>query len=100
VTSSRQDTHEGIESPTSNLAQIDPEMGMTGYVFPSWRSALADSQKRIADAYERRASLFRRAHEAGLSYREIGEATGLSAAAIGKVLGKQRRATLDDQANA
>lgn len=76
-------------------APLDPEQGQTGYVFPTWRAALGDAHARIADAYEKRARMFRAAHNAGLSYREIGEATGLSAAAVGKILGKQRRATLD-----
>lgn len=82
------------------MPPADDEAGRTGYVFPTWRAALSDAHARIADAYEYRTRLFRKAHEAGLSYREIGEATGLSAAAVGKVLGKQGRATLDDQANA
>lgn len=78
---------------------FDPEQGQTGYVFPTWRDALADAQGRISGAYAYRARLFKQAHEAGLSYREIGEATGLSAAAVGKVLGKKNRATLDSPAS-
>lgn len=64
------------------------------YVFPTWRAALADSQSRIADAYAQRARVFRRASDAGISYRDIGEATGLSAAAVGKIIGRERQ-TLD-----
>jgi hypothetical protein len=70
-----------------------------GYVFPTWREALADAQAQIATAYERRARLFKRAHEAGLSLREIGEATGLSAMGVHKIVGKQNRVSLDDQAD-
>jgi DNA-directed RNA polymerase specialized sigma24 family protein len=78
---------------------LDDEAGKTGYVFPTWRAALGDAHARIADAYETRARMFKAAHDAGLSYREIGEATGLSAAAVGKIIGKQGRATLDSPAN-
>lgn len=70
---------------------------LPAYVFPTWRDALADAQAGIASAYGHRERIFRAAHEAGLSYREIGEATGLSAAAAWKVLGKRRRASLDSQ---
>jgi DNA-directed RNA polymerase specialized sigma24 family protein len=77
---------------------LDPSRPF-GYVFPTWREALADAQAQIATAYERRAAMFRRAHEAGLSLREIGEATGLSAMGVHKIVGKQNRVSLDDQAN-
>jgi DNA-directed RNA polymerase specialized sigma24 family protein len=78
---------------------MPPDFDGSGYVFRTWRDALVDAQAGIARAYGHRARMFRAAHEAGLSYREIGEATGLSAAAVGKVLGKQDRATLDSPAN-
>lgn len=77
----------GEQPPILGLSDAD-------YVFPTWRAALADAQARIGDAYAARARLFRAASEAGLSYREIGEATGLSAAAVGKIIGR-KRASLD-----
>lgn len=80
------------------MPPADDDAGQTGYVFPTWRTALADSHARIADAYEKRRRMFKAAHEAGLSYRAIGEATGLSPAAVGKILGKQGRASLDSPA--
>jgi DNA-directed RNA polymerase specialized sigma24 family protein len=64
------------------------------YVFPTWRAALADAQARIGDAYEKRRQMFRAASDAGLSYREIGEATDLSPAAVGKIIGRGKT-TLD-----
>lgn len=79
--------------------QMPPADGFSHYVFPTWRAALGDAHARIADSYLKRTELFQKAHEAGLSYREIGEATGLSPAAVGKILGKQRRATLDTEVN-
>jgi DNA-directed RNA polymerase specialized sigma24 family protein len=76
---------------------LDPDAGKPGYIFPTWRAALADAQARIAGAYEARQRLVRAASDAGLSYREIGEAIGLSAAAVGKIVNRSR-ATLDDPA--
>lgn len=70
----------------------------SGYVFLTWRAALKDSHERIADAYEKRRRTFRAAADAGLSRREIGEAVGLSAAAVQKIIGKDAKATLDDRA--
>lgn len=81
--------------PGPSDPQRPPAEDPFGYVFPTWRAALGEAHGRIAAAYDYRARLFRKAHEAGLSYREIGEATGLSAAAVGKILGKQGKATLD-----
>lgn len=68
------------------------------YVFPTWRSALAEAQAQIANAYEQRQCWFKAAHDAGLSYRQIGEATGLSAAAVGKIIGRPQTTTLDSPA--
>lgn len=76
------------------MPQMPPADDLSGYVFPTWRAALSDAQVRIADAYEKRRRLFVKASEAGLSYREIGEATGLSAAGVGKIIGRDRT-TLD-----
>lgn len=64
------------------------------YVFPTWRAALEDSQKRIGDAYAQRARMFRAASDAGLSYRDIGEAAGLSPSRVCTIIGRER-ATLD-----
>ncbi|UTI65590.1 hypothetical protein NBH00_05115 [Paraconexibacter antarcticus] len=69
------------------------------YVFPTWRAALADSHARIADAYAQRERIFRAAADAGLSRREIAEACGLTAAAVQKIIGKDKRTTLDSQVN-
>jgi hypothetical protein len=76
-----------------------PADDASGYVFPTWRDYLKDAHEGVSWAYERRRRAFSAAHGAGLSYREIGEATGLSAAAVGKALGKQPRATLDSVAS-
>jgi len=61
---------------------------------PTWRSVLKDSQERIAAAYDWRRRTFRAAHDAGLSYREISEAAGISPTAVGKIIGRGK-ATLD-----
>lgn len=76
----------------------DPQLPDAPYVFPTWRAAIADAQARIADAYAKRRLQFRAAHDAGLSYREIGEAAGLSAAAVGKIIGRGK-ASLDSPVN-
>lgn len=76
----------------------DPEpVEPFGYVFPTWRAALADAQAQIGNAYEQRRRTFRAASDARLSYREIAEATGLSAAAVGKIIGRGKT-TLDSPA--
>jgi hypothetical protein len=67
------------------------------YVFGTWRDALSHAQGQIAWAYERRARVFRAASDAGISYRDIGKATGLSAAGVAKIIGRERQ-TLDSPA--
>lgn len=64
-------------------------------VFTSWRAAIADAHTGIETAQEYRRRTFRAAADAGLSRREIGEACGLSSAAVQKIIGKDKRVTLD-----
>jgi predicted XRE-type DNA-binding protein len=72
-----------------------PKRPGPGYVFGSWRDALADAQAQIGSAYSYRQRLVRKASEAGLSYREIAEALGLSPAGVSKIMDR-KRASLDD----
>lgn len=64
--------------------------GEQGYAWPTWREALADAQKGIDNAYERRKRVFQAAYDAGLTLAEIGEVVGLSAAGVHKIVGRQR----------
>ena len=74
------------------LPSSTPEMS---YVFLSWGDALANAHSRIADAYAHRKRWFQAAFDAGLTCKQIGEATGLSPAAVHKIIGKQRSRSLD-----
>lgn len=65
------------------------------HVFMTWRDAIAAAHQGIATAQDYRARLFREAAAAGLTRGEIGEACGLSPAAVQKIIGKDKRATLD-----
>lgn len=71
--------------------------GVTPYIFLSWRDALAAAHAGIANAQEHRRRTFRAAADAGLTRREIGEATGLSTAGVQRVVGKGKRTTLDSK---
>lgn len=82
----------GVERRSGDLCQ-------SRYFFPTWRAAIDDAQKQIEWAYERRRRLFMAAHEAGLSFREIGEAAGMTAAGVHKIVGAKQRATLDSLVN-
>jgi DNA-directed RNA polymerase specialized sigma24 family protein len=75
---------------------LPPADDDSGYIFPTWRVYLLDAHDRVAAAYERRRRAFTAAHDAGLSYREIGEATGLTAAGAHKVVGSKSPVGLDD----
>ena len=65
----------------------------------TWREAIAEAQQGTTNAYEHRRNVFIAAHEAGLSYRQIADAAGITAQGVFKAVGgKQTRASLDDLA--
>lgn len=59
---------------------------------PTWREAIVDAHQGIEHAYERRRRVFQAAYDAGLTFRQIGGAAGVSAATIYKIIGSQRGA--------
>ena len=81
------DTFPGPEQPDAA-----PEPAL---LFMSWRAALANVHGRIEDAYGLRRVWFQHAFDAGFTCAQIGEATGLSAAAVHKIIGTQRKRDLD-----
>jgi DNA-directed RNA polymerase specialized sigma24 family protein len=64
--------------------------GDSGYAWPSWREALADAFGGVDRAYERRRQVVQAAYDAGLTFRQIGNAVGVSAATVHRIIGKQR----------
>ena len=62
----------------------------SGYAWPTWREALTDAFEGVDRAYERRRQIVQAAYDAGLSFRAIGAAVGMSASAIHKIIGRQR----------
>ena len=58
--------------------------GMDGM---TWREALNAAQRGIDEAHERRAEVFRAAHDAGLSLRQIADAVGSSAPTVQRIIG-------------
>lgn len=63
----------------------------------TWRERIRAAADAVDTAYAFRAAEFQRAHDAGLSMRQIGEAAELSAAAVHKILGgsSRERVSLD-----
>lgn len=60
------------------------------FIWPTWREAILDAKVGVETAYERRRRVFQAAYDAGLSFRQIAKAAGLTAPAIHKIIGKQR----------
>lgn len=81
------ETFPGVEQPDAA-----PEPAL---LFMSWRAALANVHGRIEDAYSLRRVWFQHAFDAGFTCAQIGEAAGLSAAAVHKIIGTQRKRDLD-----
>lgn len=77
--------------------QGGPLIGHGKFVYPSWREALIHAHGGIERAHEQRRRTFAAAHDAGLSFTEIADVVGLSAAGVHKIVGK-KSATLDSPA--
>lgn len=72
-----------------------PVEGMPNHVWPTWREALVDAFESVPRAYERRRSVVQAAYDAGLTFRQIAEATGVTAAAVHKIIGNQSKEKSD-----
>lgn len=68
------------------------------HVWPSWREAILNAKLGVETAYDRRRRVFQAAFNAGLTFRQIADAAGLSPAGVQKIIGKQRSAELDTPA--
>ena len=82
------ETFPGVEQPDAA-----PEPAL---LFMSWRAALANVHGRIEDAYALRRDWFQHAFDAGFTCAQIGEAAGLSAAAVHKIIGAQGGKSADE----
>jgi hypothetical protein len=65
------------------------------WAWPTWREALIDAFEGVGAAYDRRRRIAQAAFDAGLTFRQIGEAVGMSAAGVQKIIGRQRNGDLD-----
>jgi hypothetical protein len=100
---------EGAEPPEMPPSVFEPEWlkqagradappsDERGYRMPTWRDAIEQSQRQITHAYDRRKGIFQQAYRAGLTMRQIGEAAGMSAAGVQKIIGRQRGGSLEDR---
>lgn len=91
-------THREARPGAIDTGPVPDDRTGGAYVFPTWRSALADAQRGIDHAYDRRRRIFQSAYDAGLTLGQIAEAVGLTAAGVHKIIGRQRSANLDDRA--
>lgn len=62
---------------------------------PTWRELIADASVGIDEAKARRREVFRAAHAAGFSQREIAKAAGISASRVNTIIGRAERLSLD-----
>lgn len=88
-------THREARPGAVDTGPVPDDRTDGAYAFPTWRSALADAQKSIEHVYDRRRRIFQAAYDAGLTLGQIGEAVGLTAAGVHKIIGRQRGASLD-----
>ena len=58
---------------------------MTG---KTWRVELYAAHRDVAKAYARRREVFRAAHDAGLSLRQIADAAGMSFSTVHRIVGR------------
>jgi hypothetical protein len=56
----------------------------------TWREALVSAFDGVDEAYARRARMAQAAYDAGLSFRQIGDAVGKAPATIHRIIGNQR----------
>lgn len=73
--------------------------GMAEIAATSWATLIEQSVSHRAQAQEHYLATLRAAIAAGLTYREVGDAAGLSAQAVHKAVGPRDRATLDSPAS-
>lgn len=79
------------ETPSSErLPGPVPHDRADGYVWPTWREALVDACAGVTIAYDRRRRVIQSAYDAGLTFRQIANAVGMSPAAVHKIIGRQR----------
>lgn len=62
----------------------------------TWREWIKGAAKGVETAREARDHAFREAHDAGLSYRQIAEAAGCSAATVHRAIGGHGGSARDD----
>lgn len=63
----------------------------------TWRTKLAAAQQQLVDARVARDKLFHEAVVAGFTLRQIGEASGLTGAAVYSAVGRRSKISLDEE---